>query len=71
MAQTKARVKYNIITKQAQLTTTVNSDKGSAFVSQVNNDVADDLGVSVKRATTNHMQTIGMFEGAQASLKSH
>ena len=61
-AKTIAKVIYNIMTKHAYLPTTLISDKGTAFVSHVNNEVAGVLGITLKHATTRHAQTIGLLE---------
>ena len=53
-AETIARVIINIMTKHAYLPTTVISDKGSAFTSQVIKEVTNALGITLKHATTKH-----------------
>ena len=68
-AKTIARVIINIMTKDAYLLTTINSDKGSVFMSHVINEVAEVLGITLQHATTKHAQTIGMLEQKHASLK--
>ena len=68
-AKTIARVIINIITKHAYLPTTIISDKGSEFMSQVIKLVADVLGITLQPATTQLGQTIGMLERTHASLK--
>ena len=68
-AKTIAKVLINIMTKHAYLPTTLISDKGTAFMSQVNKEVAGVLGITLKHATTKHAQTIGLLERAHASLK--
>ena len=67
--KTIARVIINIITKHAYLPTTIVSDRGSVFMSQVIKEVAEVLGITLKHATTKHAQTIGMLEGTNASVK--
>ena len=57
------------MTKHAYLPMTLVSDKGSAFVSQVNKEVAVVLGITLKHALTKHAQTIGQLERSQASIK--
>ena len=64
-AQTVAKVITNIMPKHDYLTTTLISDKGTAFKSHVNKEVAGVLGITLKHATTKHTQTISMRERAQ------
>ena len=61
-AKTIAKVLININTKDAYLTTTLISDKGTAFMSHVIKKVAGVLGITLKHATTKHAQTIGVLE---------
>ena len=68
-AKTIARVLINIMTKHAYFPTTIISDKGSLFMSQVIKEVAEVLGITIQHATTKHSQTIGMLERTHASLK--
>ena len=68
-AKTIAKVLINIMTKQAYLPTTLISDKGTAFTSDVIKEVAGVLGVTLKHATTKHAQTIGLLERSHASIK--
>ena len=67
-AKTKARVIINIITKHAYLPTTIISDRGSVFMSQVIKEVAEVPGITLKHTRRKHAQTIGMFEQMHASL---
>ena len=69
VAKTKARVIVNIMTKHAYLPTTIISDKGSVFMSQKIEEVAEVLRITLYHATTKHAQTIGMLERTNASLK--
>ena len=55
--------------KNAYLPTTFISDKGSAFMSQVIKEVAGVLGITLKHATTKHVQTIWLLEQIHASIK--
>ena len=64
-----AKVIVNMLTKHAYLQTTINSDEGSVFMSQVNKEVAEVLGINVEHATTKHAQTMGLLERTHASLK--
>ena len=68
-AKTIAKVLINIMTKHAYLPTTLISDKGTAFISNVIKEVAGVLGITLKHATTKHAQTIGLLERSHASIK--
>ena len=68
-AKMTAKVIINILTKHAYLQTTIISDKGSMFMSQVIKEITEVLGISLQHATTKHAQTIGMLERKHASLK--
>ena len=57
------------MTKHAYLPTTLISDKGTAFTSHVNKEVAGALGITLKHATTKHAQTIRLLERSHASIK--
>ena len=59
----------NIMTKHAYLPTTLISDKGTVFMSHVIKEVAGVLSITLKHATTEHAQTIGLLERSQASIK--
>ena len=61
-ATTIAKVIINIMTKHAYLPTTLISDKGTAFTSHVFKEVKGVLGITLKHATTQHAQTIGLLE---------
>ena len=67
-AKTIAKVLVNIMTKHVCLPTTLISDKGTAFMSHVINEVAGVLGITLKYATTKHAQTIGLLERSHASI---
>ena len=67
-AKTIAEVLINFMTKHAYLPTTLISYKCTAFMSQVINEVADVLGITLKHATTKHAQTIGLLERTHASI---
>ena len=60
---------FNTMTKHAYLPTTVTSDKGSTFLSQVIKEVTGVFGITLQHATTKHERLIGMVEGTHASLK--
>ena len=68
-AKTIAKVLINIMTKHAYLPTTLISDKGTAFMSQVIKEVTGVLGITLKHATTKPAQTIGLLERCHASIK--
>ena len=68
-AKAVAQVLINIMTKHAYLPTTLISDKGTAFTSNVITEVAGVLGITLKHATTKHAQTIGLLERYHASIK--
>ena len=68
-ATTIARVIINIRTKHAYLPTTLISDKRTAFASHVIKEVAGVLGITLKHATTKHVQTIGLLERSHASIE--
>ena len=68
-AKTIAKVLNNIMTKHAYLPTTLISDKGTAFMSNLNKEVAGVLGITLKHATTKHAQTTGLLERSHASIK--
>ena len=57
------------MTKHAYLSTTLISDKCTAFTSTVIKEVAGVLGITLKHATTKLAQTIGLHERSQASIK--
>ena len=68
-AKTIAKVLINIMTKHAYIPTTLISDNGTAFMSQVIKEVAGVLGITLKHATTKHAQTIGLLERSHASIE--
>ena len=68
-AKTIAKVLINIMTKHTYLPTTLISNKGSAFISRVIQEVAGVLGITLNHATTKHAQKIGLLEQSHASFK--
>ena len=64
------KVIIDIMTRHAYLPPLIITDKGSVFVSQVIHEVAEILGISLKRATTKLAQTIGVLERAHATIKA-
>ena len=65
-AKTISELLINIMTKHAYLPTTLISDKGTTFMSHVTKEVA---GNTIKHATTEHAQAIGLLEWFHASIK--
>ena len=65
-----AKVIIDIMTRDAYLPTLIITDKGSVFVSQARQEVAEILGINLKHATTKHAQTIGVLERAHATIKT-
>ena len=57
------------MTKHACLSTTLISDKGTAFMSHVIKEVAGVLGITLKHATTKYAKTIGLLERSHAAIK--
>ena len=68
-APTVVRVIIDIMTRHAYLQTTVITDKGTQFMSEVMADATRTLGIQLKHATTKHAQTIGILERSHASPK--
>ena len=68
-AKTIAKVSINIMTKRAYLPTTLISDKDTAFMSHVIQEVAGVFGITLEHATTKHAQVIGLLERSHASIK--
>ena len=68
-AKTIARVLVDIMTQHAYLPTTIITDKGTQFMSEVVADTTRVLGIQLRHATTKHSQTIGILERCHASLK--
>ena len=68
-AKTIANVIINIMTKHADLPTTLISYKCKAFMSHVINELAGVLGIDLKYANTKHAQTIGLLKRSHMSIK--
>ena len=68
-AKTIAKVLIDIMTKNAYLPTTLISNKGTAFMSQVIKEVTGVLGITLKHVTRKHARTIGLLERSHASIK--
>ena len=60
--ETIDNVLINIMSKHACLPTTLISDKSTAFMSHVIEEVVGVLGITLKHGTTKHAQTIGLLE---------
>ena len=67
--KTTAKIVIKKMTKHAGLPTKIFSDKGSALKSHVIKKVAGVLGITLKLATTKHVQTNRMLERSYASSK--
>ena len=68
-APTVARVLEDIMTRHAYLPTTVITDKGTQFMTEVIADTTRMPGIQLEHATNKHAQTIGILERCHASLK--
>ena len=68
-AKTIAKVLINIMTKRTYLPATLISDKCTAFMSHVTEEVAGVFGLTLKHATTKHAQTFGLLERSHTSIK--
>ena len=66
-----AKVINDIMTKHSYLPTTLITDKGSAFTSNILEEITEILGITLKCATTKHPQIIGKLERTHASLKTN
>ena len=65
------KVIIDIKTKHSYLPTTPITGKGSAFTSTILAEITENLGITLKCATTKHPQTIGKLERTHASLKTN
>ena len=65
-----AKVIIDIMTRHAYLPTLIITDKGSVFVSQVIQEVAEILGINLNYAITKHAETIEVLEWAHATIKT-
>ena len=66
-----AKIIMDILCKHTYLPTTIITDMGTQFNSQVTKEVAAVLNIELKHATTKHAQTIGLLERTHASVKAH
>ena len=64
-----AKFIFNIMAKHAYLPTTLIWDKSTASMSYVIKEVAGNLGITLKHATTKHAQRKGLPECSHASIK--
>ena len=64
-----AKVIFKILTQHAYLPRTTISDKGSAFMPHVIKEVAGVFAITLKHATTKHVQTSMKLERSHASIK--
>ena len=61
----------DILCKYTYLPTTIITDMGTQFNSQVTKEVAAVVSIELKHAKTKHVQTIGLLECTHASVKAH
>ena len=61
----------DILCKHTYLSTTIITDMGNQFNSQVTGEVAAVLNIEVKSVTTKHGQTIGLLERTHGSIEEH
>ena len=66
-----SRVIMDILCKHTYLPTTIITDLGTQFNTQVTHELAAVLGIELKHATMKHAQLIGLLERIHASLKTH
>ena len=66
-----AKIIMDILCKHTYLPTTIITDMGTQFISQVTKEVASVLNIELQHATTKHAQTIGLLERTHASIKAH
>ena len=64
-----AKILIDTMTRHTYLTTTLITDKVTAFTSRLVDEIAKLLFIQIKYATTMNPQTIGKLERAHASLK--
>ena len=65
-----ATVITDVKTRHACLPTVIMTVEGSVFVSKVMHEVAEVLGITIRHATTEHSQTIGVLEVMYATMKN-
>ena len=66
-----AKVLIDIMTKHACLPKTPITDNGTAFTSTIIAEITQNLGITLKCATTEHPQTIRKLDRTHASLKKN
>ena len=59
----------SIFARHAYLPTSIMTDKGTQFTSELLREVLDTLNVTIRHATVKHAQTIGTVERSHASVK--
>ena len=64
-----AKVIIDIMTRHAYLPTLIITDKRRVFMSRFIPEVAGIMGINLRHATTEHAQTIGVLERADATIK--
>ena len=69
-ARTVGRCIIDVMTRHCYLPTVILTDKGSQFRSDVVNQIAQTLDITISHASTKHAQTIGILERTHASLKT-
>ena len=67
--RTLARVLVDTMTRHAYLPTTIITNEGTQFMSEVMGDTTHVLGIQLSHATTKHAQIIGILERSHSSLK--
>ena len=66
-----AKMIIDIKTKHSYFPTTLITDKGSALTSKILEEITEILRITLKCATTKHLQTIGKLGRTHASLKTN
>ena len=66
----KVKVVIDIFTSHAYLPTVTITDKRSIFVSNVIQEIADVLGITLRHTTTKHAKTIAVLERTHARIKT-
>ena len=65
-----AKVFINIMTRHSYLPAVMKTDKGSVFISNVIQERAEVLGITLAYGTTKNAQTIGVLERTHATIKT-
>ena len=61
----------DILCNHTNLPTTIITDMGTQFTSQITREVTAVLGVELKDASTKHAQTIGMLERIRSTVEAN